>query len=110
MGLLREVRNDRAYLLLRMAWWRLPRWWWWCLAYPSGMASELVLQFAPHRLVLRLAHEGALLQRLWALRGLHHVQPELLALLKQLRSASTEGRVFFDTCSFLRTLEVECMH
>merc|ERR1711862_309869 len=97
---------------LRMERWRrLPERWLprWCLACPSGMASELVLHCAPHRLVLRRAQKGALLPGLWPLRGLHHTQPEELALLKQLRSASTEGRVFF-VAGFLRTRQEECMH
>merc|ERR1712066_179883 len=92
----REVWNDCAQLLLWMEGWRLPQWWWRRkLAYPFGMASELILHFAPHRLVLLQAQQGALLQRLRSLRGLLHAQPVLLALLRQPRSASTESRVSF---------------
>merc|ERR1712029_417419 len=100
---LREVRNYCAKLCLRMEWRRCLRWCWqcrWYLAHPSGMAPELLLQCAPCRLVLLLSQEGALLQRLWAFCGLHHPQPDYLALLKPL--SSTERRVLF----FLRTSEI----
>merc|ERR1719384_253108 len=61
----------------RLSWRRRQR-----LAHPSRMAPELFLQIAPCRLVLLLAPQSTLLQRLWALRGVHDKQPEKLALLK----------------------------
>merc|ERR1711972_165678 len=75
---------------------------WRRLEHPSRMASELILPIAPCRLLLLLAPQSALLQRFWALRGLHDDSRTRLALLKLScaciaevlsNTASREGRV-----------------
>merc|ERR1712039_840175 len=76
-----EMRDHVPVQLLWVAGRRRPEPWR-CLENPSRMASELILPIAPCRLLLLLAPQSALLQRFWALRGLHDDSRTWLALLK----------------------------
>merc|ERR1712228_107581 len=96
-----EMRDHIPVQLLWVAGRRRPQPWR-HLEHPSRMASELILSIAPCWLLLLLAPQSALLQRFWALRGLHDDSRTRLALLKLScaciaevlsNSASREGRV-----------------
>merc|ERR1712006_35203 len=57
-------------------------WWQWVLGHPSRVAPEFLLHVSPHcGLLLLQPSQGALLQRPWAFRGVHHSQRILLAVL-----------------------------
>merc|ERR1712154_101073 len=78
---LRKMWNHGALEPLWLArWWRC-LWRRLGLAHSSRLAPELLLSCSPHRLLLLWPPQGALLQRLRALRGLHHSLPVILAVL-----------------------------
>merc|ERR1712228_351017 len=96
-----EMRDHVPVQLLWVAGRRRPQPWR-RLEHPSRMASELILPIAPCWLLLLLAPQSALLQRFWALCGLHDDGRTQLALLKLScaciaevlsNSTSREGRV-----------------
>merc|ERR1711992_403603 len=94
---LRKVWKHSALEPMRLERWLSQRWlerglgqrrlerrlsqWWFSLAYSSRLAAELLLSGPSHRLLLLQPSQGALLQRPWPLRGLHHSLSDILAVL-----------------------------